>query len=91
MNRYSPVLVRCHAYKIPVESAVRQPAHCFRQPCLSAGTGNTDGSVRRWVINDELSDNTDDQVEEAIEAGGGKGSRGSLIVRRLLSWRSAGA
>ena len=30
----------------------------------------------RWVINDELSDNTDDQVEEAIEAGGGKGSRG---------------
>jgi hypothetical protein len=29
-----------------------------------------------WVINDELSDNTDDQVEEAIEAGGGKGSRG---------------
>jgi hypothetical protein len=30
----------------------------------------------RWVINDDLSDNTDDQVEEAIEAGGGKGSRG---------------
>lgn len=29
-----------------------------------------------WVINDELSDNTDDQVEAAIEAGGGKGSRG---------------
>ena len=29
-----------------------------------------------WVINDELSDNTDDQVEEAIEAGGGKGGRG---------------
>lgn len=30
----------------------------------------------RWVINDDLSDNTDDQVEEAIEAGGGKGGRG---------------
>ena len=30
----------------------------------------------RWVINDELSDNTDDQVEEAIEAGGGKRGRG---------------
>lgn len=30
----------------------------------------------QWVINDELSDNTDDKVEEAIEAGGGKGSRG---------------
>ena len=30
----------------------------------------------RWVINEELSDNTDDQVEEAIEAGGGRGSRG---------------
>ena len=29
-----------------------------------------------WVVNDELSDNTDDQVEDAIEAGGGKGSRG---------------
>lgn len=29
-----------------------------------------------WVINDDLSDNTDDQVEEAIEAGGGKGGRG---------------
>ena len=29
-----------------------------------------------WTINDELSDNTDDQVEEAIEAGGGKGGRG---------------
>ncbi|MCG8414951.1 MAG: hypothetical protein MI746_12095 [Pseudomonadales bacterium] len=35
----------------------------------------------RWVINDELSDNTDDQVEEAIEAGGGKGGR-SLFNRR---------
>jgi len=32
--------------------------------------------VGQWVINDELSDNTDDQVEEAIEAGGGKGGRG---------------
>ena len=37
--------------------------------------------VGRWVINDELSDNTDDQVEEAIEAGGGKGGRG-LFNRR---------
>ena len=34
------------------------------------------GLSGRWVINEELSDNTDDQVEEAIEAGGGKGSRG---------------
>ena len=39
----------------------------------------------RWVINDELSDNTDDQVEEAIEAGGGKGSRGSLTVRKIFT------
>lgn len=30
----------------------------------------------RWLINDEISDNTDDQVEEAIEAGGGDGGRG---------------
>lgn len=28
-----------------------------------------------WVINEELSDNTDDQVEEAIKEGGGKVSR----------------
>lgn len=34
-----------------------------------------------WVINDNLSDNTDDQVEEAIEAGGGDGGRG-LFNRR---------
>lgn len=34
-----------------------------------------------WVINDELSDNTDDQVEDAIEAGGGRGGR-SLFNRR---------
>ena len=32
--------------------------------------------VGDWIINDELSDNSDDQVEEAIEAGGGKGGRG---------------
>lgn len=34
-----------------------------------------------WVINDELSDNTDDQVEEAIEEAGGKGSRGLFNKR----------
>ena len=34
------------------------------------------GLSGRWVINDNLSDNTDDRVEEAIEAGGGEGSRG---------------
>lgn len=32
--------------------------------------------IGEWVINDDLSDNTDDQVEEAIEAGGGEGGRG---------------
>lgn len=31
--------------------------------------------VGRWVINEELSDNTDDQVERAIKKGGGKVSR----------------
>ncbi len=35
----------------------------------------------RWIINDDLSDNTDDQVEEAIEEGGGRGGR-SLFNRR---------
>ncbi len=34
------------------------------------------GFLGAWIVNEELSDNTDDQVEEAIEAGGGKGSRG---------------
>ncbi|MBE00159.1 MAG: hypothetical protein ACJZ79_06890 [Pseudohongiellaceae bacterium] len=32
--------------------------------------------VGQWVINDDLSDDTDDQVEEAIEAAGGDGGRG---------------
>ena len=32
--------------------------------------------VGEWVINDDMSDDTDDQVEEAIEAGGGDGGRG---------------
>ncbi|MEQ8956211.1 MAG: hypothetical protein RL120_18935 [Gammaproteobacteria bacterium] len=30
----------------------------------------------RWVINEQLSDNTDDQVAEAIEEGGGRDQRG---------------
>ena len=32
--------------------------------------------VGSWVINDDMSDNTDDQVEKAIEAAGGDGGRG---------------
>ena len=32
--------------------------------------------VGEWIINDDLSDNTDDQVEAAIEASGGDGGRG---------------
>lgn len=31
--------------------------------------------VGKWVINDDLSDNTDEQVEKAIKAGGGKVKR----------------
>lgn len=31
--------------------------------------------VGSWVINEDLSDNSDDQVEEAIKEGGGKASR----------------
>ena len=41
-----------------------------------AQTGIRQGITGQWVINDELSDDTDDQVEEAIEAGGGRGGRG---------------
>ena len=32
--------------------------------------------IGTWLINEELSDNTDDMVGEAIEAGGGRDSRG---------------
>ncbi|HAJ75916.1 MAG TPA: hypothetical protein DCM64_05630 [Gammaproteobacteria bacterium] len=32
--------------------------------------------IGSWIINEELSDDTDDQVAEAIEAGGGRDSRG---------------
>ncbi|MSR10987.1 MAG: hypothetical protein EXR84_04210 [Gammaproteobacteria bacterium] len=32
--------------------------------------------VGSWVVNEKLSDNTDDQVEAAIKEAGGKGSRG---------------
>lgn len=43
---------------------------------LLAAEDSANAFAGRWVINDELSDNTDDQVEEAIEAGGGDGGRG---------------
>lgn len=47
---------------------------------LAMAQSSTDESVQslivgHWVINEELSDNTDDQVEAAIKAGGGKVSR----------------
>ena len=42
----------------------------------SAASDFADRLVGSWIINDELSDDTDDQVEDAIEEGGGKGSRG---------------
>ena len=43
-------------------------------------SGDADSENRQqmagdWLINDELSDNSDDQVEEAIKAGGGKVAR----------------
>lgn len=46
-----------------------------------AGPASAQNDIRQlivgdWVINDDLSDNTDDQVEKAIEEGGGKGGRG---------------
>ena len=38
----------------------------------SAGAENRQLMAGDWIINEELSDNSDDQVEEAIKAGGGK-------------------
>ncbi len=47
------------------------------QPLAVAAQTNplADQLVGRWEINDELSDNTDEQVEAAIKAGGGKVKR----------------
>ena len=39
--------------------------------------------VGRWVINEELSDNTDDQVEEAIKAAGGRVQRRGLFAKKV--------
>jgi len=41
----------------------------------SADVENRQLLVGNWLINEELSDNTDDQVEEAIKEGGGKVAR----------------
>jgi hypothetical protein len=41
----------------------------------SADAENHRLMLGEWLINDELSDNTDDQVEEAIKDGGGKVTR----------------
>ena len=41
----------------------------------SADVENRQLMAGDWLINDELSDNSDDQVEEAIKAGGGKVAR----------------
>ncbi|MFT4815254.1 MAG: hypothetical protein ACI80L_002565 [Pseudohongiellaceae bacterium] len=41
----------------------------------SADAGNHQLMVGDWVFNEELSDNSDDQVEEAIKDGGGKVAR----------------
>lgn len=65
-------------------------ASAMSAACLSSaqrpqeGVGQTDVRqliVGEWVINDELSDNSDDQVEEAIKEGGGK------VARRWFSKR----
>ena len=36
----------------------------------------SEGIIGTWLINEELSDDTDDMGGEAIEAGGGRDSRG---------------
>ena len=48
----------------------------------SAGAENRQLMAGDWIINEELSDNSDDQVEEAIKAGGGK------VPRRLFRKRA---
>jgi len=45
----------------------------FSLSLLSAQQDIGSRMVGDWVINDDLSDDTDDQVEEAIEAAGGEG------------------
>ena len=73
-----------------VAAKILSLASAMSVACLSSaqqipgGVGQTDVRqliVGEWVINDELSDNSDDQVEEAIKEGGGK------VARRWFSKR----
>ncbi len=50
-------------------------------PAAAAAEDVPAGLAGNWVINEELSDDTDDRVEAAIRAGGGRGGRG-LFNRR---------
>lgn len=53
---------------------------------LAQDSGSADIRVLisgHWVINDDLSDNTDEQVEEAIKAAGGKVQRRGLFARKV--------
>lgn len=75
----SNLLARCLLYSVAAFSV-------FVSSAQQAGNTLTDASLREliagnWVINDELSDNSDDQVEAAIKEGGGK------VPRRWFSKR----
>ena len=70
----------CPARKIPCL------AMALLLPWLGAGAGAQEEFrvliAGDWVINDELSDNTDDRVEAAIRAGGGRAGRGLFNNRK---------
>ena len=68
---------KCSALKAGTTLAlVAWLLHAFLTPASSQESLIQVNIVGRWLINDDLSDDTDDQVEEAIEAAGGEGGRG---------------
>ncbi len=61
---------------VSIHVAVWLLVYGISTPAFSQGSSIQINIGGRWVINDDLSDDTDDQVEEAIEAAGGDGGRG---------------
>ncbi len=61
-------------------------AACWWMPGIAQQSANIDARnmiLGHWVINDELSDITDDQVEEAIKAAGGRVQRRGLFAKKV--------
>jgi hypothetical protein len=76
-----PIKLRHVLFSLPLVVA-----SCWWLPGIAqpSETLNARGLISgHWVINDELSDNTDDQVEEAIKAAGGRVQRRGLFAKKV--------